>query len=274
MKTAFVVSTQPTRFQAVAFAPDLEANIARIAALGYDGIELAVRQPSLLDLAGLKRMLNQHHLAVPAIGSGQAYVEERLSFTDSNPTVRERALARIKTHIALAHEFDALVIVGLMRGKLEPDVDAAQAHEWLVSALKAVAEDARALNTRVAIEPLNRYETNLLSTVAETSALIDEVQTDNLGILFDTFHSNIEEPHLDESLRACGARLYHVHLADSNRWAPGAGHLDFHLVFETLRAMGYQGWVSAEILPKPDIPQAAEQALRTVRSLLDSGSTR
>jgi 5-keto-L-gluconate epimerase len=93
---------------------------------------------------------------------------------------------------------------------------------------------------------------------------------DNLGVLFDTFHSNIEEPHMEASLRACGSRLFHVHLADSNRWAPGVGHIDFAPIVTTLREMKYPGWVSAEILPKPDIQHAQEQTIKTMRPLLKS----
>src|SRR5450759_4425288 len=78
MKLSFVISTQPTRFQAVAFDPDFESNVARLGALGYDGVELAVRDPALLDVARVKRVLDAQHLIVPAIGTGQAYVEEQL----------------------------------------------------------------------------------------------------------------------------------------------------------------------------------------------------
>src|SRR5713226_4862007 len=117
MKLAYVLSTQPTRFQAVAFAQDLQANIARLAELGYDGVELAVRDPESLDVQAVKRMLDAHHLRVPAIGTGQAFVEEGLSFTDPDASVRKRASARIESHIALAREFGAIVIIGLIRGK-------------------------------------------------------------------------------------------------------------------------------------------------------------
>ena len=127
---------------------------------------------------------------------------------------------------------------------------------------------ARPHNIRLAIEPINRYETNLINTVADALDVINQVGADNLGVLFDTFHANIEEPNIAVSLRACGSRLFHVHVADSNRWYPGAGHIDFARVIATLREMKYAGWISAEILPKPDIPRAAEQAMRTMKPLV------
>jgi 5-keto-L-gluconate epimerase len=268
MKLSFVVSTQPTRFQAITFDPDFEANVARLAALGYDGVELAVREPAALDLARVKRALNAHKLQVPAIGTGQAYVEEHLSFTDPDAVVRERAVARIESHITLAHELDALVILGLIRGKLQPNVALEATRGWLIDALRQVARAASAQNVRLAIEPINRYETDLVHSVANANDLIDTVGAANVGILFDTFHANIEEPSMEASLRACDARLFHVHLADSNRWAPGAGHTDFARIVATLHEMDYAGWLSAEILPKPDARRAAEQTIETIKPLM------
>ncbi len=270
MKLAYVVSTHPTRFEAAAFEKDFEANAARLAALGYDGVELAVRDPAWLDVQAVQRVLDKHRLIVPAIGTGQAFVEEGLSFTDPDESVREAAVQRIISHIALARRFNAIVILGLIRGKAGAIRGTAGAirESPLRDAMKRVAQNASESGVRLAIEPINRYETNLVNTVAEALALIDEIGADNVGILFDTFHTNIEEPRIEESLRACGSRLFHVHIADSNRWAPGAGHIDFARIFATLREMNYNGWLSAEILPKPDAARAAERTMRAMRALL------
>ncbi len=269
MRLSFVISTQPTRFQAITFNPDFESSVAQLAALGYDGVELAVRDPAALDLVRVKQALDAHKLQVPAIGTGQAFVEERLSFTDLDAAVRARAVTRIESHIALASGFDALVILGLIRGKLQPDVAPETARGWLVDALHQVARVASAENVRLAIEPINRYETDLINSVAEANELIDATGARNVGILFDTFHANIEEPSMEAGLRACGARLFHVHVADSNRRAPGAGHIDFARIVATLREMNYAGWVSTEILPQPDFARAVEQTIKTIKPLME-----
>lgn len=267
MKLSFVLSTQPTQFAAVAFSPDLESQLAHLASLGYDGAELAVREPAKLDVNTIKQMLATHRLSVPAFGTGQAFVEEHLSLTDPDPAIRARAIERIESHIALAHEFDALVILGLIRGKVPPGIAREQAQAWMIDALKALTHTARATNVRLALEPINRYETDLINTAADALDVIAQVGADNLGILFDTFHANIEEPSIPVSLRVCGRYLFHVHVADSNRWFPGAGHTDFARVLATLREMKYAGWVSAEILPKPDVRRAAEQTMRTMKPI-------
>lgn len=271
MKLAFTISTQPTRFQAITFDPNFEEHAAYLAQLGYAGIELGVREPSKLDVTRLRAILAQHRLQVPAIGTGQVFVEEQLSFTDPDASVRERALARLRTHLDLATQFDPppVVIIGLIRGgKVSPQVTREVAHAWMVEAIKTLAHAARARGIRLAIEPINRYETAWVNTVADARALVEEIGLDNVGILFDTFHANIEEPRIEESLRACGARLFHVHLADSNRWYPGAGHTNFAGILATLRAMNYAGWVSAEILPQPDVKRAAAETYKTLQPLL------
>jgi sugar phosphate isomerase/epimerase len=116
------------------------------------------------------------------------------------------------------------------------------------------------------LEPLNRYETDIIHTVAEGMELIQRVGAPNFGLLLDTFHMNIEEPSIEASIRACGERIFHFHVADSNRWHPGAGHLDLRSILAALRATGYDGYVSGEFMPLPDADTAARRAIEVLRS--------
>jgi 5-keto-L-gluconate epimerase len=267
MKLSIVLSTQQAQFQAATFKGDLETNLARIAAYGYDGVELAIRDPKLVDYDSLAALVDKYHLRVPAIGTGQAWGEEGLSFTDPDPEIRKRAIERIKSHIPGAARFGAVIIIGLIRGLVKPGVDSAQAMDWLVEALRGCSEAARLRGIRLALEPINRYETTLINDTAQGLALIERVGADNFGLLLDTFHMNIEEADIEASIRACGARIFHFHVADSNRWYPGAGHLDFKSLLGILFATGYQGWVSGEFLPKPDAETAAQKGLAHLRKI-------
>ena len=257
MKLSLVLSTHAAKFEAVAYKGDFEGNIKKIAAQGYDGIELAVRDPALVDSREMIRTVARHGLVIPAIGTGQAWGEERLSFSDPDPRVRQKAVERIAAHVQLAREAGALLIIGLVRGILQPGVSSSQAREWMLSAFRSSAAAAAAAGVRMVLEPLNRYETPLINTAREALEFLDLVGADNLGLLLDTFHMNIEEPSIEESIRMCGQRIYHFHVADSNRWYPGAGHLDFRAILSTLLATGYQGFVSGEFMALPEADLAA-----------------
>jgi sugar phosphate isomerase/epimerase len=269
MKLSIVLSTHAARFEAVTFKGDFEANVARIAGYGYDGVELAVRDPSLVDGAQREATVSRYGLAVPAIGTGQAWGEERLSFTAADATVRRAAVERVKSHIPLARRLGAVIILGLIRGITPPGQSRDQSMDYLVAALQECTRTAQTNGVRFALEPLNRYETDLIQTVDEAMDLIGCVGAPNLGLLLDTFHMNIEEPVIEDSIRVAGDRIFHFHVADSNRWYPGAGHLDFVSILSALRATGYTGWVSGEFMPLPDVDTGARRGLETMRAILE-----
>ena len=267
MKLSIVHSTQPAQFQAATFKGNLETNLAQIASLGYDGVELAIRDPKFIDLELLDRLVRKHKLKVPAIGTGQAWGEEGLSFTDPDPEVRFAAIERIKSHIPVAAHFGAVIIIGLIRGIVKAGVDHSQAMDWLVEALRECSNMARPHNVRLALEPINRYETTLINNAAEGLDLIEHVGAGNFGLLLDTFHMNIEEVDIESSIHSCGKHIFHFHVADSNRWYPGAGHLDFGSILIELFTTGYQDWVSGEFIPKPDASTAARESIKYLRTL-------
>jgi sugar phosphate isomerase/epimerase len=270
IRTSIVLSTHQARFNAVAFKGNFQENVRTIAALGYDGVELAIRDPSLIDADAVLATLGEHGLTVPAIGTGQAWGEEGLSFTDPDASVREAAIRRVCDHVPFAARTGGVIIIGLLRGIVRAGVAQEQAYRWMVGALQRCAAEAERGGARLALEPINRYETTLINSVPECLALIEEVGSDRLGVLADTFHMNIEDVSITGSLRQAGSHLFHVHLADSNRWYPGAGHIDFWTVLRTLEAMGYRGYVSIEAMPEPDAETCARESMATLRVLLDA----
>ncbi len=267
MNLSIVLSTQPASFEAATFTGDLDSNVALIAGMGYDGIELAVRDPSVLDADELIRVVAEHGLKIPAVGTGQAWGEEGLSYTDPDPAVRAAAIARTKSHIPFAARSGALIIIGLLRGIVRPGVVHQQAMAWVVQALRDCCSAAQESGVRIAVEPINRYETTLVNNAAQGLDLLERVGAENLGLLLDTFHMNIEDASVEESIAMCGDRIFHFHVADSNRWYPGAGHIDFESVLTALYQTGYRGYVSGEFMPKPDAESAARAAIAHLRGL-------
>jgi sugar phosphate isomerase/epimerase len=266
MKLSIVLSAQPASFSAITYKGELVSNLQKIKKLGFDGVELAIRNPLDLDLATIETLLKDFDLQVPAIGTGQVFGEEGLSFTHRDSKVRKAAVDRILSHIELAKKLDALVIVGLIRGKCSPEIEKKQAEEWLLESLHQCAN--RENSVKLAIEPINRYETDLLNTVDECRFFLKKLNLENVGLLLDTFHMNIEEPSLTNSIKAAREYLFHVHVADSNRWYPGAGHINFHSVIQALITIKYRSFISGEMLPFPDADSSAKKMIEYMRKVI------
>jgi sugar phosphate isomerase/epimerase len=118
------------------------------------------------------------------------------------------------------------------------------------------------------LEPLNRYESSLVNTVSEGLELIKELGCENLELLIDTFHMNIEEQSLFGSIIKAMPHTGHVHFADSNRHAPGAGHIEFPDIVSLLSQIGYEGYISMEMLPLPSADKAAEISINHLKEII------
>lgn len=265
MKLGIVLSSQPSSFSALLYEGEMEKNIAKIKKMGYDGVELAVRNPEQLNVDWLKSILDRNQMSVPAIQTGQVYLEERLSFVNPDPAIRIKAIERIKSHVRLAKVLDALVIIGLVRGKETKEISDEERDTWLSEALRECALENKSV--KLVVEPINRYETDIINTVESGLDLLRKVNMENVGLLLDTFHMNIEEPSMTQSIFLAKEHLFHFHIADSNRWHPGAGHINFKEIINTLVQINYQGFVSAEILPLPDPDSAAKKTIEYMRKV-------
>lgn len=189
----------------------------------------------------------------------------KLTLTHPNPAVRAEALEFIGAIVDFAAGFGAPAIIGSMQGRWDGEVTRAQALIWLGEALELLGGRAGRQGASLLYEPLNRYETNLFNRIGEAASWLQTLSTPNVRVLADLFHMNIEEPDLVAALRDAGRFVGHVHFADSNRRAVGFGHTDVGPIVEVLRDLGYQGFLSAEILPFPDSVTAARQTLAAFR---------
>lgn len=161
----------------------------------------------------------------------------------------------------------SMVIIGGIRGEIAEGKRKSEQSEKGKLAMSECAEYAEKKEVILLLEPINRYETNLVNTLDEGMELIEEIGNKNLRLLPDTFHMNIEEKSLEESLFKEKSYIEYIHFADSNRLAPGWGHINFNGIVSTLIKIGYKGAIGIEILPEPDDYRAAEQAISYVRLL-------
>ena len=266
MKLGIVISTNTTSFSAVSHSTDLEQSIRQSAEMGYDGIEFAVRNPALINSVRLEKYIRTAGLEVPAIGTGQAFLEEGMSFTDRRKKVREDAVERIKSHINFAARFKAGVIIGLIRGR--GNEKPRDANGFLAESLAKCADYALKNDVELFIEPLNRYETGLINTVDDAIHIINKLKYKNLKLLIDTFHMNIEEVSLYGSIVRASPYLGHMHFADSNRRPPGSGHIGFIDIVGVLKGLGYDRYLSMEMLPWPTPDKAARMSINHIKGIM------
>lgn len=250
------------------FWDDLDAGCAKAAELGFDAIEIFPSHADDLDGLALRDLLRRHGLKLAAVGTGAGWVKRKLRLTDPDPHVRMCARDFIGAVIDFAGGFGAPAIIGSMQGRWGEGpnpVPREQTLAWLKEELDQLGPRAHALEVPLLYEPLNRYETNLFNTVADAVQFLGTLRTQNVKLLCDLFHMNIEEADIAAALRLAGPHLGHVHFADSNRRAIGFGHTDIAPIAAALRDMNYGGFVSAEVLPLPDSETAARQTIASFK---------
>jgi sugar phosphate isomerase/epimerase len=246
--------------------------LSKAARYGYDGVELLIARPQLLDANDIRQQVNACGLDIAAIATGALYRAEGLTLLCHDPNTSRRAADRLEELVVFAADAGVpLVTIGAFRGWLSWAGGAA-AREQLLRLLASAASVAHERGVRLVLEPLNRYESDVCNNVQETLAFIEEAGQESLGLLLDTFHMNIEESDMTEAIRQGenSSRLWHVHVGDSNRRPPGQGHLDFGTLLRTMADVGYCGFLSAELLGGADPDLAAEATIQHLRPLLDA----
>ena len=250
------------------FHEPLEQGFALARETGFDSVELFLPGPDTFSVAEIRALADRHGLGIAAVGTGAGMVKHGLSLTDPSPEIRSTALAFLEKMITLGGQLGAPAILGSMQGKWGGSVSRDQALAWLADALRRAGRVAAEFGVPFIYEPLNRYETNLLNRLADAAGFIDAHALENIVLLADLFHMNIEEANPAAAIREAALHLGHVHYADSNRRAMGLGHTDPKPILAQLREIGYGGYLSAEILPLPDPITAARKTIHSIRTHL------
>ena len=265
---ALSLSTHETIFGPVLFAGKIEKGFAELQECGFHHVELSVRNVNDLLFKELETLLHRYDLNITAFATGQGCLHDQLCLNAADPNLRSAAVKRMMEIIDLAHQFDADVIIGGVRGKFGGSHEnQAKQHSGLLESIQSCCEHAKKQGVTLLLETINRYETNCINSTSQALDFIQELgKPPNLKILLDTFHMNIEEADLHETIRTVGEHLGYVHLADSNRLAPGQGHTDLRSIMHTLFEIGYRGVISAEILPLPNDAGAIQQTAKFLKA--------
>ena len=243
-----------------------EVSIPKAKAAGFDAVELFTASADAVDSDVLARLLDEHDMKLAAVGTGAGRVLHGLHLASPNKETRQKACDFISGMIAFGACFGAAAIIGSMQGCLEEGVEREQALAWLTEGLGELGQKAAGCGVNLILEPLNRYETNLINRLGDGVELIKSLgprsaKCENMFLLADLFHMNIEEESIAATIREVGRHIGYVHFVDSNRRAAGMGHINLAEAAKALSEIGYDGYASAEALPYPNSDTAAAQTM-------------
>ena len=172
-------------------------------------------------------------------------------FASSDPKIRRQAVQYVKDLVDFASAVGAKAISiqasacmkTVAQGTFEEE------WQWACGGIREAGLYAEEKNIRLTLEAWNRYETHFINRLDQALQMVNDIDLKSVGVMGDTYHMNIEESNMGDALRAVGEKLYYLHIADSNRAAPGRGHIDFGEIAQALNDINYDGWIAMELLP-------------------------
>ena len=223
---------------------------------GYDGIELPLFGGTPESYAEIGKAAKDNGLGVMGV---TVIPDEDHSCLSGNADVQEAGLNQIKWAVDCLDAAGGELLcgpfhqpLGVFSGEAPTDEERAN----LVTVHKRAAEYAASKNIKLAVEPLNRFECYVLNTVEDAADTVRRVGADNYGLLYDTFHANIEEKDPVGVIAPNIDAINHVHLSENDRGTPGKGHVPFAETFKALKGGGYDDWVVIEAFGR-SLPEVA-----------------
>ena len=247
---------------------DFAKNLSVLSEFGYDGVELSVCRPAELDIASLENEITKRDLEVASIHTAAMGFQDKIWLCHPDDSIRVEALKRLKAAIDMGAHFSADILVGSFRGRLDSSEDRAQSMIWMRDAFQQAADHAAENGVRVLFEPQAKFSVDFGFTAQDGVAFAEELNSPGFGIILDTFHMNIEDKSFAKSIFDAREHLYYLQISDSNRLYPGAGHVDFNEIINSLHAIGFTGYLSLQILREPSYEKSAELGIMHLRSLI------
>jgi sugar phosphate isomerase/epimerase len=264
---------------------DVALSIDRLARLGYDAVEVE-GEPERHDPGRIRKLAADAGLSVASVCPN--FTEER-DLSHPDPERRSTAVAYLRSVAEFAAEAGAplFIVAPTAYARVRPVADPLDEWLWAVEGIRNAGDHASSLGVDLSLECWNRYGTFMLNRLEEGARMWQETGLANGGVMADTFHMNIEERSISGAILEHAGVLNHVHLSDSNRLAPGLGHIDFAEVLRALTEVGYDRSLAFELIPAlpnlleegrdaPSLDGVAEQALRhmvQVEQLLSAGGS-
>ncbi len=212
---------------------------------GFDGVEVTLLDLSNFEAKAIRKALAEFELGCTVC----AVLPNSYSLVSADQAVRQRSLAYLKNCIEAVAEAGSSMVAGPLYspvGYLPGTRRSADEWKRCVQAYQDLTPTLEQHGVTVAIEPLNRFETYFLNLTSDAVKLCEEINHPQVGILWDTFHANIEEKNSAQALLQTGRHLKHVHTCENDRGTPGSGHVDWSGVFSALHYLKYDGWLTIE----------------------------
>ena len=213
--------------------------------MGFDGVELPMFNTDVERFAEWGRRLDE--LGLERTGVTVRSGEDNPISPD--PDVRAQGVAANKQALDCCQAIGATMLVGPYHsaiGQFSGTGPTEDEWKWGVECMQEVAEHAGQLGVTLGVECLNRFENYLLSCHGDAALFVREVNHPNCGMIYDTFHANIEEKNLREAIHGCADVMCHVHISENDRSTPGQGSVRWDETFDTLKEIGYDGWLMIE----------------------------
>lgn len=238
-----------------------------IAESGFDGAEICISNYDNVDVKKIKHELDVRGLGCSTISTGQSRGLEGISLLHEGRALK-KAQDRMKQHIDAAALLGSKVTLGLLRG-LGTSGQEQEEKKILACNLEPVFRYAEMNQITILLEGINRYETSLLNSSSDVMEFIEnELKgTASANVLWDVFHANLEDADFFSAIDRMGARLQHVHIADSNRMFPGYGHIDFVKIMKYLKKSGFKEYVSFECLNLPNLDAVRNESKRFIKEM-------
>lgn len=229
----------------------------KIKEMGYDVVEIPVENPSLIDVKKVKSALDDNDLEATVCG---AFGPDR-DFTNDDPAYHKESYDYIESCLNICNELETKFFGGPMYsavGKARLVTSEQKQREWdkAVNNLRKVCELARTKGLEIALEPLNRFESDLVNSAEDVMRLVKDINHPSAKILLDAFHMNIEEPDIEKAILTAGDKLIHMQVSENYRGTPGTGQTRWDAYKRGLEAIGYKGVVSIESFT-PDVKELA-----------------
>lgn len=225
----------------------------------YDGIELSLLEPEKIDVKKINEIKDSLDFEISAIGTGSTYIRFGYSLGHQSEQIRKKAIKRIEMYIDFAKELQSKVIIGLIRGRFNFESSSKKEKSHIKTSLRECCRLAENNGVMLLFEPINRFEIDSYNTISESLKLLEDINSQNLKLLIDSYHTHLEEDpgFIWEYLEDITHHVAHLHLADCTRRAPGTGHFDFRTFLNIFKRSDYNGFASIETLMKPSFEEVA-----------------